>query len=104
MATAAVAAQPGQIWSDDCYYLDRETGEMIQLPAVPTSRKSVRAFLDSLAEPVTIILEASTPARWIALEETDNGVVTVGADGMLRPSTSVWAAWAYRTMTLTGWS
>lgn len=27
MATAAVAAQPGQIWCDDCYYLDRTTGE-----------------------------------------------------------------------------
>jgi hypothetical protein len=27
MATAAVAAQPGQIWRDDCYYLNRKTGE-----------------------------------------------------------------------------
>lgn len=27
MATAAAAAQPGQIWRDDCYYLDRKTGE-----------------------------------------------------------------------------
>lgn len=26
MATAAVAAQPGQMWRDDCYYLDRKTG------------------------------------------------------------------------------
>lgn len=26
MVTAAVAAQPGQIWRDDCYYLDRNTG------------------------------------------------------------------------------
>jgi hypothetical protein len=27
MAQAAVAAQPGQIWRDDCYYLERKTGE-----------------------------------------------------------------------------
>lgn len=27
MATAAPLAQPGQIWRDDCYYLDRTTGE-----------------------------------------------------------------------------
>jgi hypothetical protein len=27
MATAALAAHPGQIWRDDCYYLDRKTGE-----------------------------------------------------------------------------
>lgn len=27
MAVVAVSAQPGQIWRDDCYYLDRTTGE-----------------------------------------------------------------------------
>lgn len=27
MATAVLAAHPGQIWRDDCYYLDRKTGE-----------------------------------------------------------------------------
>lgn len=27
MVTAAAAAQPGQIWRDDCYYLNRKTGE-----------------------------------------------------------------------------
>lgn len=27
MATTAVAVGPGQIWRDDCYYLDRQTGE-----------------------------------------------------------------------------
>lgn len=27
MTTAAQAAEPGQIWRDDCYYLDRKTGE-----------------------------------------------------------------------------
>lgn len=26
MATAAVAASPGQIWRDDCYYLNSKTG------------------------------------------------------------------------------
>jgi len=27
MASAVAAAQPGQVWRDDCYYLDRNTGE-----------------------------------------------------------------------------
>ena len=27
MATAAKAQQPGQVWRDDCYYLNRDTGE-----------------------------------------------------------------------------
>lgn len=60
--------------------LDRETGEMVQLPAVPTSRKSVRAFLDGFTEPVTIVLEASTPARWIALEGRKRGHQMIVAD------------------------
>ncbi len=66
--------------------LDRETGEMIQLPAVPTSHKSAHAFLDSLAEPVTIVLEASTPARWIAREGRIRGHQMIVVADRRRPS------------------
>ena len=60
--------------------LDRKTGEMRQLPAVATLKKSVRAFFDGLAEPVTVILEASTPARWIALEGRKRGHQVIVVD------------------------
>jgi len=60
--------------------LDRETGELRELPAVPTSRKSVRGFFDGLQEPVTVIVEASTPARWIALEGRKRGHQVIVAD------------------------
>lgn len=60
--------------------LDRQTGELRQLPPVPTSKKSVRAFFEAFEEPVTVIVEASTPARWIALAGRKCGHQVVVAD------------------------
>ncbi len=52
MVTAAVAAQPGQIWRDDCYYLDRKTGEcqrkyLLVLAVDPRSGDLVTAVFTS---------------------------------------------------------
>lgn len=52
MVTAAAAAQPGQIWRDDCYYLDRKTGEcqrkyVLVLAVDPRGRDLVTAVFTS---------------------------------------------------------
>lgn len=49
---AAVAAQPGQMWRDDCYYLDRKTGEcqrkyLLVLAVDPRSGDVVTAVFTS---------------------------------------------------------
>jgi hypothetical protein len=54
MATVSVAAQPGQIWCDDCYYLNRETGEcqrkyVLVLAIDPRSDDVVTAVFTSKA-------------------------------------------------------
>lgn len=54
MATAAAAAQPGQIWRDDCYYLDRKTGKcqrkyLLVLAVDPRSGDVVTAVFTSKA-------------------------------------------------------
>lgn len=53
--------------------LDRKTGEICQLPPVRTTKKGLSEFYDSLAEPVTLILEASGPSRWIAIAGRQRG-------------------------------
>lgn len=62
------------------FQLDRETGEMRELPAVPTSKKSVRAFFEGLAEPMTVVVETSTSSRWIALAGRKRGHHVIVAD------------------------
>ncbi len=52
MATAKVAAEPGQIWRDDCYYLELTTGEcrrkyLLVLAVDPRSGDPVTAVFTS---------------------------------------------------------
>ena len=58
MAAAVTAAQPGQIWQDDCYYLDRRTGEcqrkyLLVLAVDPRSGDPVTAVFTSKAHGLT---------------------------------------------------
>ena len=58
MATAAALARPGQIWRDDCYYLDRASGEcqrkyLLVLAVDPRGGDLVTAVFTSKAHGLT---------------------------------------------------